>query len=327
VVQPSWLHISSPAIAGRKPETHKEGSPLGSPGDKLGVQSLEEGRSQMAMYCGIDLHSNNGYVAIQDESHKDIANRRLRNDLQLVLGFLEPYREELEAIAVESTFNWYWLVDGLMDAGYDVRLVNTTKASNYEGLKYTDDKNDARWIAHLMVLGILPEGYIMPRHERGVRDLLRRRLFLVQKRTSCLLALKTVVARNTGKQVSADDIQKWSLQDLGGYFEDRFVVESLATMLRVSKVLTTEIKGIERTVRQVAKLRNEFRLLQTAPGVGEVLALTIMCETGDIRRFSKVGNMARTAGASRANGRATTQEKVKGTARTATSACRGRTQK
>jgi len=244
----------------------------------------------MAVYCGIDLHSNNNYVAIQDESHQDIANRRLRNDLKTVLDFLEPYREELEAVAVESTYNWYWLVDGLKDAGYDVRLVNTTKASNYQSLKYTDDKHDARWIAHLLVLGILPEGYIMPPEERGLRDLLRRRAFMVQKRTSCLLALKTVVARTTGKQVPVADIQKWDPRTLDEVFEDRFVAESIATMLRVSRALTIEIKRIEKSVKEAAKLRDEFRLLQTVPGVGEILALTIMCETGDIKRFRKVGN-------------------------------------
>ena len=112
----------------------------------------------MAMYCGIDLHSNNNYVAIQDGRHEDVVCRRLRNDLGTVLEFLEPYRGELETLAVESTFNWYWLVDGLKEAGYDVRLVNTTKASDYSGMKYTDDRHDARWIAHLLALGILPEG-------------------------------------------------------------------------------------------------------------------------------------------------------------------------
>jgi transposase len=74
-------------------------------------------------------------------------------------------------VAVESTFNWYWLVDGLMDAGFAVRLVNTTAVQQYSGLKHSDDSHDAFWLAHLMRLGILPTGYIYPKGQRGVRVL------------------------------------------------------------------------------------------------------------------------------------------------------------
>jgi transposase len=242
------------------------------------------------MYCGIDLHSNNNYVAIQDDRQSDIACRRLRNDLQIVLKYLEPYREELEVIAVESTFNWYWLVDGLMDAGYDVRLVNTTKASKYSEMKYTDDRHDARWIAHLLGLGILPEGYIMPPQERGLRDLLRRRSFFVHKRTSLYLAIKTIFARSTGKQVAIQDIRHWDFDSVRSMFDDPHVAESISVMLPVVRLLTTQIKRIEKIASIEGKLRDEFGLLLTAPGIGKVLALTIMCETGDIRRFPKVGN-------------------------------------
>jgi transposase len=85
---------------------------------------------------------------------------------------------------VESTYNWYWLVDGLMDAGYRVHLANTTASEQSKGLKQTDDESDARWLAHLLRLGILPEGYIYPKAERAVRDLLRKRSQLVRQRTT-----------------------------------------------------------------------------------------------------------------------------------------------
>jgi transposase len=242
------------------------------------------------MYCGIDLHSNNNYVAIQDESHKDVVCRRLRNELGTVLRFLEPYRSELEAIGVESTYNWYWLVDGLMEAGYDVRLVHTSGATNFSGMKYTDDKHDARWIAHMLVLGILPEGHIMPPEGRSLRDLLRRRSFLVQKRTALLLSVKTVFTRSTGNQLPAKEIKDLDRDAIQAAIGDDLVAESIAVMLPVIRVLTRQIKGIEKTVLEKAKLRDEFRLLRTVPGLGDVLALTIMCETGEIGRFPKVGN-------------------------------------
>ena len=93
---------------------------------------------------------------------------------------------------MESTFNWYWLVDGLMEACYRVVLVNTSAVRQYEGLKYLDDRHDARWLARLLHLGILPAGHIYPKQERAVRDLLRRRAFLVRQRTANLLSVKNL---------------------------------------------------------------------------------------------------------------------------------------
>ena len=246
----------------------------------------------MALYCGIDLHSNNSYVAVRTKEGEDVLCRRLRNDLATILQSLEPYRGELEAIAVESTYNWYWLVDGLIAAGYDVRLVNTTKAADYSGMKYTDDRHDARWIAHLLALGILPEGYIMPPQERSLRDLVRRRSMLVEKRTSLLLSVGTTVTRSTGIKVPTDEIVDLSIADLRRLVGEELVTESIALVLPVIRVLSQQIKAIEKKILAHGKLRPEFALLKTAPGIGDVLALTVMCETGDIRRFKDVGNYA-----------------------------------
>ena len=130
----------------------------------------------MGLYCGIDLHSNNHVLTVIDEADRKVYERRLPNELAITKAALAPYRAELVAVAVESTFNWYWLVDGLMEAGYAVRLVNTAAVRQYEGLKHTDDEHDAFWLAHLMRLGILPTGYICPKIGPGreVRDSRRR---------------------------------------------------------------------------------------------------------------------------------------------------------
>jgi transposase len=134
----------------------------------------------MKVYCGIDLHSNNNYLVVLDDEHQLVLSRKLPNCLEAIVDCLNPYREQLVGIAVESTFNWYWLVDGLMEQGYRVHLVNTSAVRQYEGLKYRDDRHDARWLAHLLQLGVLPCGYIYPKEERPLRDLLRRRAFLVR---------------------------------------------------------------------------------------------------------------------------------------------------
>ena len=112
--------------------------------------------------------------------------------LALILQQLAVFGDDIVTIAVESTFNWYWLVDGLMAAGYDVKLVNTTAVQTYSGLKYSDDKHDARWLAHLLRLGILPTVYIYPKEERGARDLLRKCSQLVRQCTTNILSVQNI---------------------------------------------------------------------------------------------------------------------------------------
>jgi len=246
----------------------------------------------MSLYCGIDLHSTNCQVVVLDQSLVTVAERRHRNDLEEILKFLEPHREELVGIAVESTRNWYWLVDGLMDAGHRLHLANTSAIQQYEGLKYTDDRHDARWLARLLALGILPEGYIYPRQERPWRDLLRRRAFLVRSRTSQLLAIHALFEQYTGRSVKGNEIKQWTATAIKEQIEDPRVALAVTAMRRVVDVMTAQIRLVEKEVVGYAKLRKEFEVLRTARGIGEAIALTIMCEVGDIRRFRKVGNFA-----------------------------------
>ena len=132
-----------------------------------------------ALYGGIDLHAYNSVIVLVDEADQVVYRKRLPNDLENILEQLAPYQAVLQGLVVESTYNWYWLVDGLMAAGYLVHLANTAAIKQYEGLKYTNDDTDGRWLAHLLRLGILPTGYIYPKAERALRDLLRKRSQLV----------------------------------------------------------------------------------------------------------------------------------------------------
>lgn len=246
----------------------------------------------MVLYCGIDLHSTNNYVAILDETFGVVKGRRLGNDLEEVLKLLAPYREDLVGIAIESTFNWYWLVDGLMEAGYRVFLVNTSKVKQYEGLKYSDDRHDARWLAHLLGLGILPTGYIYPKEERPIRDLLRRRTFLVQKKSSMLISMRGAFECRTGIHVKTNDMKAWEESDLDQWFDNPEMKLGISCLLSPISAMKEQIEIIEEAVLAKAKLRDEFRMLKTVWGIGKILALTIMYEVGDINRFEHVGNFA-----------------------------------
>jgi transposase len=210
----------------------------------------------------------------------------------LVLKALEPYRSELAGIAVESTYNWYWLVDGLQAAGYRVHLANTSAIKPYEGLKHSADDTDAAHLAHLLRLGILPTGYICPREERALRDLARKRQQLIRSRTAHILAVENIVARQTGGRISADAVKKLTLVELEKFAQVENVTLALAANVTVIQTLDAQIKKLEARLQSQVRPRAEFKLLTTAPGIGEILATTIMLETGTIERFGEVGNFA-----------------------------------
>ena len=159
-------------------------------------------------YSGIDLHSNNSVVTVTDEQDRIVAEKRLPNDLTKIVGLLTPWREELAGVVVESTFNWYWLVDGLKAAGFTVHLANTTAIKKYEGLKHSGDEADARYLAHLLRLGILPTGTILEPEHRAVRDLARKRMQLVRSRTAHILAVENITARHNGVRISSNGKKK-----------------------------------------------------------------------------------------------------------------------
>jgi len=152
------------------------------------------------LMAGMDLHSNNIVVGIVDSDGKRVAQQKLDCDLKKVLKFLKPFKQRLESMAVESTFNWYWLVDGLKANRYPIVLANPAKIAQYTGLKHADDTSDAFFLAELQRLRILPTGYIYDAELRPVRDLLRRRMNLVQQRTALMLSFKSLFARTTEKR-------------------------------------------------------------------------------------------------------------------------------
>ena len=245
----------------------------------------------MGLYGGIDLHSSNNYLGIIDEKDKRIFKKKLYNRSELILKTLEPYRKDLVGIVVESTYNWYWLVDLLMDESYRVHLANPSAIKKYEGIKHSDDKDDAFWLAHLLRLGILPEGYIYPKEERPLRDLLRKRGHLVKLRTSLILSLQGIISRNRGFNMNVNKIKKIKENEV---YPVLLGQKDLELSGEVSKetidFLTRRIRKIEVFIQNKIKLKEPFKYLQTICGIGKVLSLTIMLETGPIDRFPKAGN-------------------------------------
>jgi transposase len=245
----------------------------------------------MELYSGLDLHSRNTYIGILETDFKRVFKKRIPNKLDQILETLEPFREQLKGLVVESTYNWYWLVDGLMDAGYGcVHLANPSAIRQYEGLKHSDDKHDAFFLAQLLILGILPQGYIYPKEDRPVRDLARKRMFLVKHKTAHILSLQSLIARCCNQRVSSNQIRTFSSADLRQLLKEEHLVLSAQANLDSIAFIKQQIHRLEKVIRSKLKLSQSYNGLLTVPGIGQILAMTIMLEVGNIGRFAKVGN-------------------------------------
>ena len=245
----------------------------------------------MKLYCGVDLHSNNAVYAIINDESKRIFKKRIENNLEKVLATLDPFKKNLESLAVESTYNWYWLVDGLQANNFPVHLANPAAIDQYDGLKDANDTTDAFFLAELQRLGILKEGYIYPKETRPVRDLLRRRMLLVHHRTSIMLSMESLLCRETGRQFGWRQVCRLSEEDLTDLLHnDETLLFTAHHEMSVVRYLTNKIELFEKEIMGHVNLRPEYELLLTIPGIGIILGLTIMLEVGDINRFNKVGN-------------------------------------
>ncbi len=244
----------------------------------------------MKTYAGIDLHSSNSFIGIINQKDKRLYGKRHDNILPRILKVLKKYKKSLQGVVVESTYNWYWLVDGLMENGYKVHLANPAAIQQYNGLKFKDDKSDAFWLAHMLRLGILPEGYIYPKEHRPIRDMLRRRAMFVKQRTTQILSLQSMIARNRGIDFSGSSISNFSKEFLEEVLKCPNKVSIAWRQLETIQFLSGQILGIESEVESKMELNPAYQKLLTIPGIGKILAMTIMTEVGEISRFKKVNH-------------------------------------
>jgi len=244
------------------------------------------------LVAGMDLHSNNVVIGIMDADGRRVATGKVACELQAVVKFLAPFQPQLERVAVESTYNWYWLVDGLQAQKYPVVLANPAKVDQYSGLKHANDTSDAFFLAELLRLKILPTGHIYDAQLRPVRDLLRRRLTLVQHRTALRLSFKSLYARTTGQELTLSQLKALELPAARQLYEHP--ANQLMAGLQIEHIeqLNASITKIEQAVLASARELPSYGKLTTLPGVGRILGMTITLEVGDIQRFAGAGNFA-----------------------------------
>jgi transposase len=231
-------------------------------------------------------------IGLINQDGKRVGHRKLECDLKEVLEFLEPLKPQLQSMAVESTFNWYWLVDGLRAQGYGIDLANPAKIEQYNGIKHANDRDDAFHLAELQRLNILPKAHVYDPQLRPVRDLLRRRTNLVHQRTALLLSFKSLYARTTGQRLDLSDVKKMEPKEapkLYSHPANQLIARVQAEHIQA---LDKSVSRIEKAVLSCAREIPMYEKLVTIPGIGRILGMTITMEVGDIKRFKSDGHFA-----------------------------------
>jgi len=240
-----------------------------------------------AFYGGIDLHAKSLQACVIDEKGEAMKEKKIDNKLDQIIQFLRPFGKDIQ-IAIESTVNWYWLVDGLMDAGFNVKLAHPFGLKLITGAKVKTDRKDAYKLANLQRLGSLPEAHIYPKDTRPLRDLLRRRSDLVKQRAKCYLGLRMPFLQyntNTFSQSALKRLEDEALLIME--IPEPVKMYGSMTLERI-ELLTKQIDRIEGYLEGITIIDQRFKLLTDIVGIGRVLGLTIYYESGDIQRFINV---------------------------------------
>jgi len=243
-------------------------------------------------YCGIDLHSNKMYLCVVDQRGDIQLHKNFKTRVDVFLAITRRFRQGDFVVGVESTYNWYWLADVCVDHQVPFVLGHALGLRAVHGGKTKNDRLDSEKLALLLRGGNFPVAYVYPREHRATRDLVRRRTYLVRRRAELMTHV-----RNTTCQYNLP-IQIGHLQYAGNRagLPERFghpsAQQTIAIDCALIESLTTQIGDLEKHLTRQARLElpQPYYQLLSMPGVGRVLALVLLYEIGDIRRFPRVGN-------------------------------------
>ncbi|HET9530546.1 MAG TPA: IS110 family transposase [Blastocatellia bacterium] len=236
-------------------------------------------------YCGIDLSARDSHLCVLDESLSIHLQQKVCNQLDLISSLLLAFKPDLK-IVVESTFNWYWLVDGLFSLGFDVCLAHTLGLSMITKAKVKTDRRDAFTLAKLLRDGVIPKAYIYPASTRPVRDLLRRRLKAVALRAQEYGSLRQLLLREGLLSCSRNEIKLADDDRIKEWFSNPLLLLSASQQLERIDLLSKQIQELEQQILDLTRNNADYKRLLEIAGIGKILALTILYEVGDIRRFN-----------------------------------------
>lgn len=238
----------------------------------------------MRYYCGIDLHATNSVICVIDDQEEIHFRGKVPNCIFEITEKLNVFSPKPEVV-VEATLNWYWLIDWLQDDGFNVKLAHTYGLHMITGAKVKTDKRDAFTLAKLLRLGAIPEAYIYPSEKRPVRDLLRRRAKLVHLRAEAYTAIRTRLLQQGLYGFSLATLRALNEEEISEMVTHPVIQASIGHELERIRLYSQEISKMESMLLKFAGKDPLFKLLQTIPGVGKILGLTIYYEAGEIQRF------------------------------------------
>jgi transposase len=247
---------------------------------------------QHRFYCGVDLHARTLALCLLDAAGASVLHQTIAAGPDAFLRAVAPFRDGL-AVACECMFAWYWLADLCHEEGIPFVLGHALYMKAIHGGKAKTDKIDAHKIAALLRGGLLPQAYVYPRGMRETRDLLRRRTFLVRRRAEALVHLT-----NTNSQYNLPPFPKKLAYaanrrglDIAQRFADPSVRKNVEVDLALIDACDARIGELELYLARTAKVDDPqaFHRLRSVPGIGKVLALILLYEIHDIRRFPEVG--------------------------------------
>jgi transposase len=238
-------------------------------------------------YCGIDLSARDSSICVIDETLAVMLHQKVRNDLSRIINLLEPFKPDIK-IVVESTFNWYWLVDGLQASGFEVHLAHSLGLAMITAAKVKTDARDALTLAKLLLAGVIPRAYIYPSQTRPIRDLLRRRLKVVELRAREYGTLRHLLLREGILSGSRNEIKQATEEELNEWFNHPLAQLHAAQELERIKLYSEQISELEETILTIARPQPCYQRLLKVSGIGKVLALTIFYEVGEISRFTSL---------------------------------------
>ncbi len=244
-------------------------------------------------YCGIDLHVKTMYVCILDGTGEVLVHRNMPSTPAAFLAVVAPYRDGV-VVAVECIFTWYWLADVCAAEGIAFVLGHALAMKAIHGGKAKNDRIDAHKIAVLLRGGMLPQAYVYPAAMRSTRDLIRRRLHLVRKRGQLLAHIQNTRAQYNLPVFGRKLAYHANRAGVVEHFPDPSVQKSIAVDLALIDQYDALVTDLELTIVREAKRHNAdaFHRLRSVPGIGKVLALTILYEIHDITRFDRVQEFA-----------------------------------
>jgi transposase len=237
-------------------------------------------------YAGCDLHARSLFLAVLDHDGHERFARNLTAAPAPFLKAVRPFRGGL-VVGCECMHCWYWLADACRDEGITFVLGHAWGMKAVHGAKTKCDRHDAEAIARLLRGGNFPLAYAYPKERRGLRDLLRARLRLVRQRAELYGHVHTARRQANLPPVSSDVKYKSKRGAITADIADPFVRRRVETHLALLDPLDAAIRRLEAEIEEAAQEHypTELAVLQSTPGVGAVLSLTILLETDTIGRF------------------------------------------